>query len=81
VIAKENISVPAGNFDCWKINVSEFNEGILVSKRSYWFSTKIGLIKEVGVKIPSAGVFVKTVSGLRSFKKGSRQVHKRGGQK
>ncbi len=45
VIARERVSVPAGDFDCWRVDITEWLEGQATPAGSVWVAEGVGLVR------------------------------------
>ncbi|NOY92875.1 MAG: hypothetical protein GXP55_16950 [Deltaproteobacteria bacterium] len=45
VAARERVSVPAGDFDCWRVDMTEWLEGQATPAGSLWVAEGVGLVR------------------------------------
>jgi hypothetical protein len=45
IVAKENVTVPAGTFDCYKVKYSSYNGTVETYSYNYWFGNNAGPVK------------------------------------
>jgi len=67
VLKEEKITVPAGEFDCLCIQAIQKNAGEIISKRTYWYADKIGIIKEMDENYIIKGLYVKKQALLKKY--------------
>lgn len=62
VVAKESVTVPAGTFDCYKVNYFTLNGTIEIYNSNIWFGNNVGI-----VKANSSSSTIETILQWKSF--------------